>query len=111
MGPSSPADSTNEALSVGNVGNLLPLAPPCVLITPPPSIMKGKWAAAGCLRRRPLPNPDFPLLRVWFFQRFQVHTGFCVEDQECLVIYQELDGKGGGESLPPVNLLVVNVIF
>jgi len=43
-------------------------------------------------RRSPaLPNPDFPLVRVGFLQRFQVRTGFRIEDQDRLVVDEELD--------------------
>ena len=57
----------------------------------------GQRQDASAAADLPLPNPDFPLVRVWFSHRFQVHTDFRVEDQECLVVHQELDVRGGGQ--------------
>ncbi len=57
----------------------------------------------------PLPNPNSPLVRVWCFQRFQIHTGFCVEDQDRLMVDKESENATALSTLvhPVLRLLLL----
>ncbi len=81
---------SSRTLTFAQVARLIaPEAAICLLLA---LIMTVLSVAHRRRRQSPaLPNPDFPLVRVWFVQRFQVHTGFRVEDQDRLVVDEELD--------------------